>query len=57
MFTPLFDRGYLGVHPQKKILLVTPHLRSDWGNGEEFYQRAMSGKQSAFLDGVSISRM
>jgi putative restriction endonuclease len=40
----LFDRGYLGVHPQKKTLLVSPHLRADWGNGEEFYQRAISGE-------------
>ncbi len=40
----LFDRGYLGVHPRKKTLLVSPSLRADWGNGEEFYQRAMSGE-------------
>ncbi len=39
----LFDRGYVGVHPQKKTLLVSPSLRADWGNGEEFYQRAVSG--------------
>jgi putative restriction endonuclease len=35
----LFDRGYLGVHPERKTLLVSPRLRRDWGNGEEFYQR------------------
>lgn len=40
----LFDRGYLGVHPQKKTLLVSPSLRADWSNGEEFYQRAASGE-------------
>jgi putative restriction endonuclease len=40
----LFDRGYLGVHPRKKTLLVSPSLRADWGNGDEFYQRAMSGE-------------
>lgn len=40
----LFDRGYLGIHPHKKTLLVSPNLRADWGNGEEFYQRAMSGE-------------
>jgi hypothetical protein len=26
----LFDRGYLGVHPDRKTLLVSPRLRSDW---------------------------
>lgn len=36
----LFDRGYLGVHPQRRTLLVSPRLRADWGNGEEFYRRA-----------------
>jgi HNH endonuclease len=40
----LFDRGFLGVHPQKKTLLVSPRLRADWGSGEEFYQRALSGE-------------
>jgi hypothetical protein len=40
----LFDRGYLGVHPRKKTLLVSPRLRADWGNGDEFYQRAVSGE-------------
>ncbi len=39
----LFDRGYLGVHPEHRTLLVSPRLRSDWGNGEEFYRRADSG--------------
>lgn len=40
----LFDRGYLAVHPDRHTLLVSPRLRSDWGNGEEFYQRASSGE-------------
>jgi putative restriction endonuclease len=40
----LFDLGYLGVDPQKKTLLVSPRLRADWDDGEEFYQRALSGK-------------
>lgn len=39
----LFDRGYLGVHPERKTLLVSPRLRRDWKNGEEFYARAASG--------------
>jgi putative restriction endonuclease len=38
----LFDRGYLGVHPESRRLLVSARLRADWGNGEEFYQRAQS---------------
>ncbi len=40
----MFDRGYLAVHPQKKTLLVSSKLRADWGNGEEFYARAVSGE-------------
>ncbi|MDQ2880707.1 MAG: HNH endonuclease [Actinomycetota bacterium] len=40
----LFDRGYLAVHPQKKTLLVSPRLRTEWGNGEDFYRRAGSGE-------------
>ena len=40
----LFDRGYLGVHPERNTLLVSPRLRADWGNGEEFYARAGSGE-------------
>ena len=39
----LFDRGYLAVHPARKSLLVSPKLRGEWGNGEEFYRRAASG--------------
>lgn len=34
----LFDNGYLGVSPDHK-LLVSPRLRSDFGNGEEFYAK------------------
>ena len=41
--TPIIDRGYLGVHPDRKTLLVSPRLRSDWGNGEEFCRRAATG--------------
>ena len=32
----LFDRGYLAVHPTRKSLPVSPRLRGEWGNGEEF---------------------
>ena len=39
----LFDRGYLSVHPDRRSLMVSPRLRSDFGNGEEFYARAASG--------------
>ncbi len=43
----LFDRGYLGVHPVSRRLLVSQRLRSDWGNGEEFYRRASSSEPIA----------
>lgn len=43
----LFDHGYLSVHPERRTLLVSPRLRSEWGNGEEFYQRASSGEPVA----------
>jgi putative restriction endonuclease len=36
----LFDRGYLGLHPRRYELLVSPALRREWDNGEEFYTRA-----------------
>ena len=36
----LFDRGYLGVHPSTRVLMVSPRLRGDFGNGEEFYAKA-----------------
>jgi putative restriction endonuclease len=52
----LFDRGYLGVHPRKKTLLVSPSLRADWGNGDEFTNVRCLAKQSACLDGASIGR-
>jgi putative restriction endonuclease len=32
----LFDRGYLAVDPKHR-LLVSPRLRAEFGNGEEFY--------------------
>lgn len=35
----LYDRGYLGVDPRHR-LLVSPRLRHEFGNGEEFYARA-----------------
>lgn len=35
----MFDNGYLAVGPQHK-LIVSPRLREDFGNGEEFYTRA-----------------
>ncbi|MEV1005260.1 HNH endonuclease [Nonomuraea sp. NPDC050202] len=35
----LYDRGYLAVDPQHR-LLVSPRLREEFGNGEEFYRQA-----------------
>lgn len=35
----LFDRGYLGVDAKLR-LLVSPRLRMEFDNGEQFYQRA-----------------
>lgn len=35
----LYDRGYLAVDPKHR-LLVSPRLREEFGNGEEFYTRA-----------------
>jgi len=35
----LFDCGYLGVDHQHR-LRVSPRLRSEWGNGQEFYDLA-----------------
>lgn len=35
----MFDKGYLGVHPETKALQVSPRLRETFGNGEEFYSR------------------
>ncbi|MBG0816949.1 HNH endonuclease [Planomonospora sp. ID82291] len=35
----LFDRGYLAVDPKYR-LRVSPRLREEFGNGEEFYRRA-----------------
>jgi len=40
----LYDRGYLGVDPKHR-LLVSPRLRREFGNGEEFY--ALAGRQVA----------
>lgn len=33
----LFDTGYLGLDPQRRTLRVSPRLRSEFGNGEDFY--------------------
>ena len=38
-----FDRGYLAIHPQRHTLMVSPRLRTEWSNGEEFYQRETAG--------------
>jgi putative restriction endonuclease len=35
----LFDRGYVGVDPRYR-LVVSPRLRDDFGNGEQFYAQA-----------------
>ncbi len=35
----LYDRGYLAVDPGHR-LMVSPRLREEFGNGEEFYTRA-----------------
>jgi putative restriction endonuclease len=35
----MFDRGYLGVDPRYR-LRVSPRLREDFGNGEQFYAQA-----------------
>jgi putative restriction endonuclease len=35
----MFDDGYLAVDPSHR-LLVSPRLRADFGNGEQFYAKA-----------------
>ncbi len=35
----MFDRGYLGVDPGYR-LVVSPRLREEFGNGEQFYAQA-----------------
>jgi putative restriction endonuclease len=35
----MFDRGYLGVDPRYR-LVVSPRLREEFGNGEQFYAQA-----------------
>ena len=35
----MFDRGYLGIDPQFK-LQVSPRLRADFGNGQQYYAKA-----------------
>lgn len=44
----MFDRGYLGVDSEFR-LMVSPRIRSDFGNGEEFY--AKEGTQIAVPEG------
>ncbi len=36
--TSLYDRGHLGDDPKHR-LLVSPRLREEFGNGEQFYTR------------------
>lgn len=43
----LFDRGYLGVDPKYR-LMVSPRLRTEFGNGDQFYARA--GNEIALPD-------
>jgi len=43
----LFDRGYLGIDPKFR-LAVSPRLREEFDNGEEFYARA--GERIALPD-------
>lgn len=45
----LFDAGYLGVDPKYR-LQVSRRLRDEFGNGEEFYQRAESRDPIAVPD-------
>jgi putative restriction endonuclease len=35
----LYDRGYLGIDPKHR-LLVSPRLRAEFGNGDQFYAQA-----------------
>ncbi|HEX3707213.1 MAG TPA: hypothetical protein VHV76_11335 [Mycobacteriales bacterium] len=37
----MFDAGYLGLDPQWR-LMVSPRLRAEFDNGEEFYLKAGS---------------
>lgn len=42
----MFDNGYLSISPEHK-LLVSPRLRTDFGNGKQFYD--MAGEDIAVL--------
>jgi putative restriction endonuclease len=35
----MFDEGYLGVDPRYR-LVVSPRLREEFGNGDQFYAKA-----------------
>jgi putative restriction endonuclease len=39
MCTPCFDSDYLGLDPRHR-LLVSPRLRQQFGDGEQFYAKA-----------------
>ena len=49
----LYDAGYLGVD-QRRRLHVSPRLRADFGNGEEFYSKA--GAELSVLPGRAADR-
>jgi putative restriction endonuclease len=59
----LFDRGYLAVDSRHR-LLVSPRLRGDFGNGDQFYarggevielpERRPTGRTAASWNGTSM---
>jgi predicted restriction endonuclease len=49
---PLCDRGYLGVHPDRNALLLTPRLRADWGTERSSMRERAQANRSASLSGV-----
>ncbi len=49
----LFDRGYLGVGPDRRIH-VSPRLRTEFGNGESLYRR--QGEQLGVLPARTVDR-
>jgi putative restriction endonuclease len=50
----LFDRGYLAVDSRHR-LLVSPRLREDFGNGDQFYARA--GEVSSYPNAGPTGRL